>query len=194
MRETVTPVVLHIFPFAYSTLTLRVKSEEIPATIAHLESTWKKFNSEWPFEYKFLDENFDKLYKSEERLATLFTYFTGFTIFVACLGLFGLVVYSTSQKFKEISIRKVLGASESNLIIGLGKTYVLLILAAFVLAAPTSYFAAKEWLRNFAYHIDVTPLLFVKAGLSILVISLLTVGIQSFKAARRNPVDALKEQ
>ena len=194
LRESITPVILHIFPFAYSTFTLRIKSEDIPATIAHLESTWKKFNNEWPFEYKFLDENFDKLYKAEEKLATLFTFFTGFTIFVACLGLFGLVVYSTSQKYKEISIRKVLGASESSLVVQLGKTYVLLIILAFVIAMPFSYYAASQWLQKFAYRIEITPLLFVKAGLFILVISLLTVGIQSFKAARTNPVEALKEQ
>ena len=194
LQESITPVILHIYPFAYSTLTLRIKNEDVPSTIAHLESSWKKFNSDWPFEYKFLDENFDKLYKSEEKLATLFSFFTGFTIFVACLGLFGLVVYSTSQKYKEISIRKVLGASESSLVIRLGKTYVILISLAFIVATPFSYYAADIWLQKFAYHIDITPLLFLKAGTFILIISLLTVGIQSFKAARKNPVDALKEE
>ncbi len=194
LRDNISPVILHIYPFAYSTLTLSIKNEGIPSTLAHLESTWKKFNSEWPFEYKFLDENFDKLYKAEEKLATLFSFFTGFTILVACLGLFGLVVFSTSQKYKEISIRKVLGASESALVLLLGKTYVVLICIAFIIATPFSYYAANEWLQKFAYRIDVTPLLFVKAGLFILIISLLTVGIQSFKAARSNPVDALKEQ
>ena len=193
LQQSITPVILHIYPFAYFTITLRVKNENIPATIAHLESSWKKFNNEWPFEYKFLDDNFDKLYKSEEKLATLFSFFTAFTIFVACLGLFGLVVYSTTQKYKEISIRKVLGATDNSLVILLGKTYVLLIAIAFIIAAPFSYFAANAWLQKFAYHIDVTPLLFLKAGLFILIISLLTVGIQSFQAARRNPVDALKE-
>ena len=194
LQDNITPVILHVYPFAYSTLTLRIRNEDVPSTIAHLEATWKKFNSEWPFEYKFLDENFDKLYKAEEKLSTLFSYFTAFTILVACLGLFGLVVYSTSQKYKEISIRKVLGASESSLVVQLGKTYVLLIAIAFILAAPFSYYAAEAWLQKFAYHIDLTPMLFVKAALFILLISLLTVGIQAFNAARQNPVDALKEQ
>jgi len=194
LQDNITPVILHVYPFAYATLTLRIKDEDVPATIAHLEATWKKFNSDWPFEYKFLDENFDKLYKAEEKLATLFSFFTGFTILVACLGLFGLVVYSTSQKYKEISIRKVLGASESSLVIQLGKSYVLLIAVAFVIATPFSYYAAKSWLEKFAYHIDVTPALFTKAALFIIVISLITVGVQSMKAARTNPVDALKEQ
>lgn len=108
----------------------------MPAIIAHLESTWKKFNSEWPFEYKFLDENFAKLYKAEEKLATMFSFFTAFTILVACLGLFGLVVYSTSQKYKEISIRKVLGATESSLVVLLGKTYVGLLAWHLLLLLP----------------------------------------------------------
>jgi putative ABC transport system permease protein len=194
LRENITPIVIHVFPFGYSTLTLRIKNENLPATLAHLEATWKKFNDEWPFEYRFVDDNFDKLYKAEEKLATLFTFFTGFTIFVACLGLFGLVVYSTSQKYKEISIRKVLGAEDGALVLQLGKNYVVLICIAFFIAIPFSYYVANQWLQKFTYHIDVTPMLFVKAALFILIISLLTVGIQSFKAARANPVNALKEQ
>lgn len=194
LKENMTPIILHIFPPAYSSLTFRIKGENIPETIQHLESTWKKFNSEWPFEYRFIDENFDKLYKSEQKLAVLFTFFTAFAIFVACLGLFGLVVYSTSQKYKEISIRKVLGAADFSLVLGLSKSYMLLIAIAFVIAIPVSYYYAEQWLQKFAYHIDVTPMLFIKAALLILSISLLTVGIQSFKAARANPVDALKEQ
>lgn len=193
LQQSVTPVVLHVYPFGYSSLTLRIRNEDIPATIAHLERSWKKFNSEWPFEYKFLDENFDRLYKSEERLAALFSFFTAFTIFVACLGLFGLVVYSTSQQFQEISIRKILGATDISLVVLLGRAYIVLILIAFLVAAPFSYFAATTWLQKFAYHIEITPLLFLKAGLFILIVSLITVGIQSFAAARRNPVDALKE-
>jgi putative ABC transport system permease protein len=194
MREAIAPVVLQIFPDAYSTLTLRVKPNDLPATVAHLEKTWKTFNSEWPFEYRFLDENFDKMYKSEAKLTTLFTFFTGLTIFVACLGLFGLVVYSTTQRYKEISIRKVLGAGEGSLVLGLTKNYAILIVIAFIIAVPLSYYAASLWLERFAFRIDLTPMLFVKAALFIAGLSVLTVGIQSFKAARANPVDALKEQ
>ena len=194
MRENIAPVILQVYPFAYSSLTLRIKSENIPATLAHLEKTWKTFNAEWPFEYKFLDDNFDKMYKSEEKLATLFSFVTGLTIFVACFGLFGLVVYSTSQKYKEISIRKVLGAKEVGLVMHLVRNYILLITIAFIIAIPLSYYAAWQWLQKFAFRIPITPMLFVKAGLFIMVISLLTVGLQSFKAARTNPVDALKEQ
>jgi putative ABC transport system permease protein len=194
LHQTVTPVMLQVLPFAYNTLSLRVKGDDMPATIAHLANTWKKLESSWPFEYKFLDSNFDKLYKSESKLATLFTFFTGFAIFVACLGLFGLVVYSTTQRFKEISIRKVLGAKESQVVVELGKTYVLLICIAFVVAIPFSYYAASQWLQTFPYRTDVTVMLFVKAAIGILAISMITIGFQSLKAARSNPVNALKEQ
>ncbi|MBA4054812.1 MAG: macrolide ABC transporter permease, partial [Marivirga sp.] len=193
MRENIAPVVLHVFPFAYSSLTLRIKPENVPATLAHFEKSWKTFNSDWPFEYKFLDDNFDKMYKSEEKLATLFTFFTVFTIFVACLGLLGLVIYSTTQRYKEISIRKVLGAHERGLVVQLAKNYILLIGIAFIIAIPLSYYAAAQWLQKFAFHIPITPMLFLKAALLILAITLITVGIQSVKAARANPVNALKE-
>jgi putative ABC transport system permease protein len=194
MRETINPVILHVYPFAYNTLTMKVNPENIPSVIAHLEKTWKSFNTEWPFEYRFLDENFDRMYKSEEKLAKLFMWFTSFTIFVACLGLFGLVVYSTSQRYKEISIRKILGAGEGSLVVQLGKSYALLIVIAFAIAIPFSYYAANEWLQKFAFRISITPVLFIKAALLIAGISLLTVGVQAFKAARANPIDALKEQ
>jgi putative ABC transport system permease protein len=194
LRENIAPVVIHVFPFAYATLSLRIKAEDIPATISHLEDKWKSFNTEWPFAYRFLDENFDKMYKAEEKLSVLFAIFTGFTILVACLGLFGLVVYSTSQRYREVSIRKVLGASERNLVVLLGRTYVILIGIAFAVAVPVSFFAARKWLQTFAFRIDITPLLFIKAGLLITAIALLTVGIQSYRATQANPVEALKEQ
>jgi putative ABC transport system permease protein len=193
LKEHLSPVLLQIYPFAYTSISFRVKAENMEETIAHLERSWKQFNSEWPFEYKFLDENFDQLYKGEEKLATLFTFFTGFTIFVACLGLFGLVVYTTSQKYKEISIRKVMGAEDIGLVLQLSKSYLLLIILAFLIAAPFSFFVAEQWLSRFAFRIEITAWIFVKAGLLIATIALLTVGIQSFNAARRNPVDALKE-
>lgn len=194
LHEDITPVVLHVFPFAYNTLTLRVRPGDLPATIARLETTWKQFNSDWPFEYKFLDDNFDRLYKTEAKLAALFRIFTAFTIFVACFGLFGLVVYSTTQKYREISIRKVLGASEHGLVIQLTRQYLVLLGLAFMVAVPLSYYATRLWLQDFAFHIEITPLLFVKAAVFILLLALLTVGLQAIKAARTNPVEAMRAE
>ncbi|MBT1702547.1 ABC transporter permease [Chryseosolibacter indicus] len=194
MRESITPVVLHIFKSSYSSVTLRIKPTDVSTTLSHLKKSWSTLTAEWPFEYKFLDDNFDKMYKSEEKLNTLFSFFTGFAILVACVGLLGLVIYTTSQKYKEISIRKVLGAGEGTLVIQLAKNYMLLLCVAFFIAIPFSYYASWRWLQEFTYRISITPTLFIKAGLFIMVISLLTVGLQSLKAARANPVDALKEQ
>lgn len=194
LHQSVTPVMLQVLPFAYNTLTLRISGNDIPSTIAHFQSSWKQFESNWPFEYKFLDSNFDKLYKSETRLSKLFVFFTGFAIFVACLGLFGLVVYSTTQRFREIGIRKVLGANEPQLVVHLGRSYILLIAIAFVVAIPLSYFSAQTWLQTFPYRTDITPWLFVKAAVAIFSIAIITVGIQSMKIASGNPVNALKEQ
>lgn len=194
VKEGISPVVLQIYPFAYTSLSLRIKPENVQETLSHLEKTWKSFNTEWPFEYRFLDANFDKLYKAEEKLAALFMFFTGFTIFVACLGLFGLVVYSTAQRYREISIRKVLGAAESALVIQLSRNYMVLIFIAFFIAMPLSYYAASQWLEKFPYRIDLGAMLFIKSGLLIIAIALLTVGLQSYKATRANPVDTLKEQ
>jgi putative ABC transport system permease protein len=194
MRDNIAPLVLHIFPFGYSSLTLRIRPTDIPATLGFLEKTWKSFNTEWPFEYKFLDDNFDRMYKAEEKLADLFVLFTGFTILVACLGLFGLVIYSTSQRHREIGIRKVLGAGEGGLVVMLAKDYLMLIGVAFAIAIPLSYVAALRWLETFAFRIQITPVLFLQAGWLITVIALITVGIQSLNASRTNPVEVLKDR
>jgi putative ABC transport system permease protein len=193
LKEQITPVVLHMYPAFYTTIALRIKPENIPTTIAHLESSWKQLGTDWPFEYRFLDNNFDSMYKAEEKLSLLFSYFTAFTIFVACLGLFGLVVYTTTQRYKEIGIRKILGAETISLVAGLSKNYLVLMMIAFAIAIPISYYASQQWLQKFAYHIDITWLLFAKAAGLIAVISLLTVSVQSFKATRANPAEALKE-
>jgi putative ABC transport system permease protein len=194
LHQNMTPVMLQVVPTAFNTLTLRVKSDDIAGTIRHFENTWKQFESNWPFEYRFLDSNFDKLYKSEARLSKLFTFFTGFAIFVASLGLFGLVVYSTTQRIREIGIRKVFGANEPQLVMHLGKSYMLLIGIAFLVAIPLSYYAAQTWLQTFPYRTEITAMLFVKAALAIFAVSMITVGVQSMKAAAGNPVNALKEQ
>jgi putative ABC transport system permease protein len=193
LRDQVAPVVLHIYPRYFSTIAVRVKSTDLPSTLAHLQTVWKTFEGEWPFDYRFLDSNFERMYKSEERLSVLFGYFSILAVFVACLGLFGLVTYSTSQRFKEIGIRKVLGAENKSLLFLLTKSYLALIVIAFVLASPLSYYVVNEWLSGFAYHIDVTWMLFVNAGMIVLGIALVTVIVQSLKAVTLNPVNVLKE-
>jgi putative ABC transport system permease protein len=194
LREKLTPVVMQIYPSASWKIVLRIKPDNMPATLAHLKSTYERLDPEWAFTYKFADENFDEMYRSEEKLSALFTIFTGLAIAVACLGLFGLVEYSVHQRTKEISIRKVFGASVNSLLVLLTRKYFGLVLMAFAVVIPLSYYAAQQWLANFAYHINVSPWMYLKAGGLILLITIFTVSFQSIKAAWSNPIESLRTE
>jgi putative ABC transport system permease protein len=194
LREKISPIVMHVAPAYFYTLTLRVKPEGMQETIAHLKSTWEKSEPAWPFEYHYLDENFDNMYRNEAKLSTLLTWFTGFAIFIACLGLFGLVEYSVNQRAKEISIRKIFGAGIPSLLILLTRHYFLLIAIAFIIVIPLSYYTSSEWLQSFAYRIEISPLIFLEASALILLVTITTVIFQSLKAATGNPAHILKNE
>lgn len=162
-------------------------------TIGKLETTWKKYSSS-ALEFSFLDENLDAMFRSERRMSQIIFIFTMLTIVIACLGLFGLSTYLSEQRSKEISIRKVLGASVGEVIILLFRDFVLLIGIAFVIAAPGSWYLMSSWLSDFAYRIDVDLWMVITAGLLSSLIAILTVGYQSIKAATENPVNALKNE
>lgn len=193
-REKIAPLVIHIGPQYFFTLTLKIKPEEIQNTIAHLESTWKKADNEWPFSYKFIDENFDKMYKNEAKLSSLLSAFTFLAILIACMGLFGLVEYSVNQRAKEISIRKIFGAATPSLLILLTKQYFLLITVAFIVVIPISFYTSQQWLEGFVYHIQINPIIFVKAASIVVTITVLTVLFQSLRAASSNPAKVLKTE
>ena len=194
LREQLTPVVLHIYPEVFLSLTLKIKPDNLASTISHCKSTYEKLVPELPFSYKFLDENFDRMYKSEEKLTTLFSIFTGLAIVVACMGLFGLVEYSVNQRMREIGIRKVFGASVNSLLLLLTRKYILLIVIAFIIIMPVSYYAANEWLSKFAYRVTVSPWIYAQACILILIITILTVSFQSMKAALTNPAKTLRAE
>lgn len=194
LREQMSPVVMQIFPDAYWKLTLRIKPGDLPETISFLKGTYERLDPEWPFTYKFVDENFGAMYRSEQKLSRLFSIFTGLAIGVACLGLFGLVEYSVNQRVREIGIRKVFGASVNSLLVLLTKKYFALVLIAFIVIIPVSHYAATEWLSNFAYHITLSPWMYAKACALIMVITLFTVSFQSLKAAWTNPAEVLKNE
>jgi putative ABC transport system permease protein len=160
--------------------------------MAHLERVMKKFAPGEPFEYAFLDDTFDAMYRTEERLSQIFTSFAGLAIFIACLGLFGLAAFAAEIRTKEIGIRKVLGASVPNIVALLSREFVLLVAVAFVVAAPVAYLAMDRWLADFAYRIAMPPTLFAAAGLLALSIALATVSYQALKAALADPVKALR--
>ena len=147
-----------------------------------------------PFEYSFLDDQYDQLFNREERLGTVFTIFTFFAILVACLGLFGLAAYTAEQRTKEIGIRQVMGASTANVVGMLTKEFTRLVLIAFILAIPIAWYFMNEWLKAIAYKTEVGIWPFLVAGLVAIIIAWLTVSFQSLRAAKANPVNSLRSE
>ena len=171
---------------------MRIRPDDIPGVLSFLEEKWHTFAPDQPFEYSFLDQDFDALYQAEQRLGKIFIAFAIFAILIACLGLFGLASFTAEQRTKEIGVRKVLGASVPQLVVLLSKEFTLLVVIAFVFAAPISFFAMKDWLKEFAYHANIGLEIYVLAGVLALVIAWLTVSYQSIRAAMANPVDSLR--
>jgi len=192
LHKEIQPIVFKIFPDWFRHIYIRIKPGNVHAALDSLKKTWYKLNPDYPFEYHFLDDAFDNLYRAEERMGTLTNYFTFLGIFIACMGLFGLVSFMAEQRTKEIGVRKVLGASVPGIILLLSKEFTRLVLVANIISWPIAYYTMNRWLQNFAYRTGIGLWLFVfSAGLA-LVIALLTVSYQSIKAAVANPVEALR--
>lgn len=192
LREKLSPVVMQMFPQNAWRLALKIKGDDIPATIDHIRKTYERLDPEWTFSYQFMDQSLDSMYKSEQKLGELFTIFTYLAIVVACLGLFGLVEYTVNQRTKEISIRKVFGASLSSLVVLLTQRYFMLLTVSCLLIVPVVIYSAGLWLSRFAYQVDIEPMLFIKAGGLIMIITAFTVSFQSIRAALMNPVKNLR--
>lgn len=192
MKEQIEPLVIRIKPFFYRVLSIRIHGSHISETMAEIESTWKQFAPGRPFEYSFIDQEYKKLYRTEERLSDLFLYFSALAIGIACLGLFGLAAYAAEQRTKEIGIRKILGASNPRLIALLSKEFTMLVLIANIVAWPAAYFFMQRWLEDFAYRTAITADVFILAAAAALIIAFLTVSGQALKAASSNPADVLK--
>ncbi|MBT1710657.1 ABC transporter permease [Fulvivirgaceae bacterium PWU5] len=169
-----------------------VKTTDPARAVATAEKLWKKYNSKYPFHYNFMDAEFDKMYRSEARMEKLFYAFSIIAICISCLGLFGLVTFTASQRIKEISIRKVLGASVQQIVTLLSRDFIRLIIIAFVLAAPISWYAMDRWLANFAYHTEVSWHVFVVTGIVVVALAFLTMSVQVIRAALSNPANSLR--
>jgi putative ABC transport system permease protein len=165
---------------------------DLPGALQRLSQAWERVSPQFPMDTAFLDESFDRLYRSELRMGTLFGAFTILAIVIACLGLLGLASFMAERRTKEIGIRKVLGATASGIVLLLSREFVLLVLAANLLAWPAAWYAMSRWLQNYAYHAPLSVLVFVAAGLSALVIALLTVSFQAFRAAAADPVNSIR--
>ena len=157
-----------------------------------MENSWSAFEPDVPLRYSFLDENYNALFKSEVQLGKLFGVFTLLACFIAGLGLFGLVSLLLTERVKEIGIRKVLGASLGQIVLLLSRQFLLLLGIAFVLVVPLFWYGSTEWLQNFAYRIDLTPTPLLGAGIGVLLLAAVTVGIRATQAALANPIEALK--
>jgi len=171
---------------------VRIAGSHTKETLANLEVLWKQRIQERPFNYHFLDEDYNKLYQAEQRTSVLFSVAAGLAIILACLGLFGLAAYTTIQRTKEIGIRRVLGATVSGIAILLSSKFLKLIAIAILIAAPLAWWAAYKWLQDFAFRIPVQLYVFIIAAIVTMLIALCTVSFHSVKAALTNPVKSLR--
>jgi len=173
-------------------ISVRIKSDNVTSTLAELEKTWDRFSPDLKFDYYFMDEDFGQLYKSETKINRLLMAGGILSMFLCCLGIFGIVTYSARQRTKEIGIRKVNGSSTVQIMAMLSASYTWWIVVSFAVACPVAYFFMHKWLQNFAYKTTMTWWLFAVAGIVAFLIALLTASWQSWRAANRNPVEALR--
>jgi ABC-type antimicrobial peptide transport system permease subunit len=173
---------------------VRTQPEKTEATIKSLEKISQALNPAYPFTYHFLDNDLDNLYKGERRMGSIFNLFAILAIFISCLGLYGLSAFMAEQRTKEIGVRKVLGASVFRIVYLLSSNVTKLVIIAVVIAVPLSWIAVSHWLNDFAYHIDIRWTIFLLASLVALAIAWGTVGYETVKAARANPVKSLRTE
>ncbi len=194
LRHTVEPLLIMFSELDDWHTYVSVRYNDASPAIRQLEELWSAQSPDAPFTYTFLDRQFDDLFRTEARLSTLGTFFTGLSVVLALLGLFGLASYTTRQRTKEIGIRRVLGASVTNLLALLSKDFFRLILIALVIAVPVANYLMTEWLQNFAYHTNVAWWLFAGPAALVLLMALLSVSAQTLRTATRNPVDSLRDE
>ena len=195
LHSKVTPLAFFNFPGYYGCGLIKIGASnynDIKGVIDYLKSVWRKISPDFPLEYNFLDDRLNTQYKSDERFENAFLGFSLFAILISCLGLFGLSAFTVEQKIKEIGIRKILGASVSSITLMISKKFIALVLLSNLIAYPVGYFIIKNWLKNFAYRIDISWWIFVLSGVIAIVIAILTVSVQAVKAAVGNPIESLR--
>ncbi len=194
LYSPIEPTIIRLDPEAAGLLFVRTEPGRTQEALASLETVYKRFNPGYPFEYTFVDQAFERTYRSEAVMGTLANIFAVIALFISCLGLFGLTSFMVEQRTKEVGVRKVLGASLAGIVVLLSKDFLKLVLIGFMIATPITWYAMNQWLENFAYRIDVSPVVFLLAGLAAILIALATVSWQSAKAALMNPVDSLRNE
>ena len=192
VRYAIEPLAFTVRPDRVNYAVIRLQAGKIQASIDFVRSTWEKVIPAFPFDYRFMDEDFDRMYRGDERVGFLLRSFTLIAVIIACLGLFGLALFMAEQRTKEIGVRKILGSSVGGIVILLSKEFAKWVLVANIIAWPVAYFIMSRWLRTFAYRTSLAWWVFLSAGLMALVAALLTVSYQSVKAALANPADSLR--
>ena len=193
MHQDVGPLIVNLGE-NWGSIAVRVHTKNINSIINNIQNKWSATTSGQPFNYTFMDDDFNKVYTAEQQTGKLFITFAVFAIFIGCLGLFGLVTYAAEQRIKEIGVRKVLGASVSSIVAMLSKDFAKLVLIASLIAFPIAWWAMHTWLQGFAYRINISWWIFVIAGLTATLIALITVSFQAIKAAVANPVKSLRTE
>jgi len=199
MHQRIVPLIIVMPSIAqtansFGRMSIKIAGGNTQAALAHIEATWKKFLPETPFEYTFLNERFEQLYKSEQKQGTLFTAFACIAIFIACLGLFGLSSFTITQRVKEIGVRKVLGASIGSIVGLLSKDFLKLVAIAAIIAFVVAGYAMHSWLQDFAYRIDMQWWVFLLAGILAALVALVTISFLAVRAAMANPVKSLRTE
>jgi putative ABC transport system permease protein len=190
LHYKIEPLIMHIG--TSNTFFIRMKSGKITSTIESVKKIYNSFKPDIPLDFHFLEDDFDKLYRTEQRMSKIFSYFSFLAIIISCLGLIGLSSFMTERRTKEIGIRKSNGAKSNEIFFLLSKEYIIWVSISIIIACPIAWFAMDKWLQNFAYRINISWWVFALAGIVALLIALLTVSYQSYKAAGKNPVEALR--
>ncbi|MFC1724460.1 ABC transporter permease [candidate division KSB1 bacterium] len=195
LHQRIKPFMIEFLPKTWGNLVLvSMNSDNLSRTIGKVEKVYKEFSPDYPFNWNFLSEKFDNQYQTEIRGSQIIAVFSGLAVFIACLGLFGLISFTTRKRMKEIGIRKVIGSSESGIVLLLFRETFLLVIASGIFAFPFGYILIKKWLQNFAYQIPFSGLPFVQTIILIIFVSIFTVSYHSIKVARTNPADSLRNE
>ncbi|MBS1935848.1 MAG: FtsX-like permease family protein, partial [Bacteroidetes bacterium] len=192
LHESISPLFMRLEP--EGGVMFKIKTTDVAGLLATMKKQWDSYKTEEPFTYSFMDDLFSKTYSTEEKTGAILNIFSALIILVACLGLFGLVTYTAEMRTKEIGIRKVLGASVTQVTQMLSKEFIKLVLIASLIAFPVAWWAMNKWLQSFAYRINISGWIFVVAALAALMIALITVSFQAIKAAVANPVKSLRSE
>lgn len=194
LRNNITPLILTMKDDWMASLSVRMNTTNLPALMQQIENEWKDLAPNLHFDYSFMDDDFNTMYNTEQRMGNLFVMFTSLAIIIACLGLFGLAAYAAEQRNREIGIRKVLGANVSALVAMLSKDFIKLVVISIFISTPLAWWAMHQWLQGFAYRQNIQWWVIVSAAFGAIIIAFVTISFQSIKAALANPVESLRSE